>query len=129
MLARRRTHLAAGSLTADGERALFAPETDLARLYNPQGELAEGNPLLVSLGKQGRDHLSLLAELQPREIEAFVEVPARTLLATLQHDILELEDRSRSGERLTLSPEDDVITSYSIHYTKLYEGDPFLQRG
>lgn len=115
LLARRRTHLAAGSLRPDGERALFASDEDLARLYNPQGELAEGNPLLVSLGKQGRDHLSLLAELQPREIEAFVEVPARNLLSAIQHDILELRDRRRSGERWTLSPDDDSLVLHGCH--------------
>ncbi len=115
LLARRRIHLAAGSLTPDGEGGLFAPQQDLARLYNPQGELAEGNPLLVSLGKQGRDHLSLLSDLQPREVEAFVEVAPVNLLTTLQHDILELLDRSREGPRLPLAADDDSLVLHGCH--------------
>ncbi|MFM2475931.1 exodeoxyribonuclease V subunit gamma [Celerinatantimonas sp. MCCC 1A17872] len=53
-----------------------------------------GNPLLASMGKLGSDYLELLAETDKQELdlELFIEPVGETILATLQRDILHLEN-------------------------------------
>ncbi|MFC3394581.1 exodeoxyribonuclease V subunit gamma [Brenneria rubrifaciens] len=76
-------------------RPLFRDPQQADGLFNVEGEQRLNNPLLASWGKLGRDHLYLLAELDDvQEVDAFVELDADNLLQTLQHDILELEDRT-----------------------------------
>lgn len=56
--------------------------------------LETGNRLLASLGKQGRDLFDLLIETDTGESrDEFVEPRGRTLLASIQSDILNLRDR------------------------------------
>ncbi|VFP88196.1 exodeoxyribonuclease V subunit gamma [Candidatus Erwinia haradaeae] len=55
------------------------------------------NPLLDSWGRSERENLLLLAQNEPKEICAFVDIAPINLLCTLQKDILELEDHSVIG--------------------------------
>ena len=78
---------------------------------------ATGHPLLAAWGKQGRDHLSLLSEIVPQEIDAFVTPEATSLLAKLQTQLLHLDDVSLRQEDSV--PADCVLeaqdTSIKIH--------------
>ncbi len=67
-----------------------------------------GNPLLASLGKLGRDYLYQLQEISSgenaseqspvNEIDGFADIEANSLLKKIQHDILELQDSTGSGQ-------------------------------
>jgi len=81
------------------ESALFR-QPDAAELFNEAGEQQLSNPLLASWGKLGRDNLFLLAQMECREIDAFVDIEPTTLLQSLQHDLLELEDNAVIGLQL-----------------------------
>lgn len=77
-----------------------------------------GHPLLASLGKQGRDYLQLIQQLELAEVGLFSEPDYSTLLAAVQADILTLQNRTEQGEvaPLTLLPEQlniQVHTAYS----------------
>lgn len=63
LLARRRSWMLL--LIPGAQQPLVADSASLERLFSEAGDMAQGNPLLVSMGKQGRDHLSLLVDLQP----------------------------------------------------------------
>ena len=73
------------------EIAKLAGEEDPEDLY-----LEEGNPLLASLGKQGREFFDGLLEESPELIDLFDEPDSESqnLLHTLQADILNLVDRN-----------------------------------
>lgn len=75
-----------------------------------------GNSLLASMGKTGRDYLSLLSEKETYEIDAFIDIERDSLLHNIQADILNLEDKSQKirfdtneGKGL-ISDDDDSIT-------------------
>ncbi|MCM0149024.1 exodeoxyribonuclease V subunit gamma [Photobacterium galatheae] len=55
-----------------------------------------GHPLLASMGKMGRDYLSLLSEKEADEIDAFIDIKRDSLLHHVQADILNLDDKSQS---------------------------------
>lgn len=81
---------------------------------------ATGHPLLAAWGKQGRDHVSLLSEIVPQEIDAFVTPTAPCLLAKLQTQILQFDDvRVRQlhdvPEDCLLNADDDSIKIHSCH--------------
>lgn len=114
LLARRRAQLDT-SLTPGAEQPLVADSASLDRLFSEAGDMAQGNPLLVSMGKQGRDHLSLLVDLQPNEFDAFVEIQPDNLLHLLQSDILDLQDRSRETEKYPLAAEDESLVIHACH--------------
>ena len=82
---------------------------DSAALY-----LETGNPLLASLGRQGRDFLVTLLELNPATIDLFGESEGATLLEQLQQDILTLNDGTQSARRM-LDDDDDSIRFHSCH--------------
>lgn len=110
--------------------AVSSPEMPVVALNEMDGEadtlFDTGNPLLASWGKMGRDFLYLLTQ-QPeiREIDAFVELNADTLLQTLQRDILELEDQSQRGltpesfahseAKRYLDPQDHSVSIHVCH--------------
>jgi exodeoxyribonuclease V gamma subunit len=79
-------------------------------------EYAEGNPLLASMGKLGRDYLFQLQESGIEEVTAFAEPERGSLLNSVQQDILELENPARF-------PEDP---STSKHKNKVIDGDNSL---
>src|SRR5690606_31776354 len=68
-----------------------------AAAAQPDGEAlahAEvGNPLLASLGQQGRDFIDMVTECGALEEELYMEPAADTLLGRLQGDILDLLNR------------------------------------
>ncbi|MCX8956873.1 exodeoxyribonuclease V subunit gamma [Erwinia psidii] len=88
---RRRQHY-----STQGESTLFR-QTDASTLFNESGEQQLSNPLLASWGKLGRDNLYLLAQMECREIDAFVDIEPQNLLKTLQRDLLEMEDHAAMG--------------------------------
>ncbi|MGB5063168.1 MAG: exodeoxyribonuclease V subunit gamma, partial [Candidatus Competibacter sp.] len=78
--------------------------------------LTVGNPLLASLGKQGRDFIDLLQVYPRTEWDGFVEPDGETLLQRLQADILHL--RERGGEEcppLPLRPDDRSLQIHACH--------------
>jgi exodeoxyribonuclease V gamma subunit len=77
----------------------FKPVADVASLFNADGEQQLTNPLLASWGKQGRDNLFLLGQMDMLDhaIDAFVVHDTTQLLGQLQQDILELEDNAIVG--------------------------------
>lgn len=86
-----------------------------------------GNSLLASMGKLGRDNLYLLTQLEPNEIDAYVDLRKDSLLHHIQSDILELESRgpelfSRDGvlfqtetDQDTVGKEDLSLSFHSCH--------------
>ncbi|QKJ88485.1 exodeoxyribonuclease V subunit gamma [Paramixta manurensis] len=108
-----------------GESALFREPAQAPSLFNADGEQQLTNPLLASWGKLGRDNLWLLAQMEAREIDAFVEIPADNLLHSVQHDLLELEDNavigltaetlSSSRTKRLLDPQDRSISVHVCH--------------
>lgn len=106
------------------ESSLFSQQ-DVSGLFNDAGEQQLSNPLLASWGKLGRDNLFLLAQMECREIDAFVDIEPATLLQSLQRDLLELEDNaviglqqqeweSSVGKRL-LDPADRSVSIHLCH--------------
>ena len=78
--------------------------------------LEEGNALLASLGKQGRDFFTHLANLAAEMRETFVDSGEETLLAALQSDVLNLRDRGRKGmPRAVVSSRDRTLSIHSCH--------------
>ena len=107
------------------EVALFRDPEAATALFNEAGEQQLTNPLLASWGKLGRDNLYLLAQMEAREIDAFVEVPEDTLLQAMQHDLLELEDNAVIGldaeelqsshKKRCLDPQDRSVVVHVCH--------------
>ncbi|MBA3962343.1 MAG: exodeoxyribonuclease V subunit gamma [Chthoniobacterales bacterium] len=65
------------------------PERTAAELH-----LDQGNSLLASMGKLGKDFLGLIGDLEPAaHLESFAEPSEHTLLAQVQRDIFLLENR------------------------------------
>ena len=105
------------------EQGLFREPDDAARLFDAEGQQQLSNPLLASWGKLGRDHLYLLSQMEgAQEVDAFVDIPADTMLHAVQRDMLELEDHAVIGitaETLESSfskrPLDENDRSLSLH--------------
>jgi len=72
--------------------------------------LITGNRLLASMGKQGRDYVDTLINLDPIEQELYHEGFADTLLGRAQRDIYELDEIQREGYEA-----DDSLTLHSCH--------------
>jgi exodeoxyribonuclease V gamma subunit len=67
----------------------------------------QGNPLLVSLGRTGQDFFRQLLDYPLQEVDLYRENDAQHLLAALQNDILDLQNRSvPDQERHVLHPAD-----------------------
>ncbi|MCB1918397.1 MAG: exodeoxyribonuclease V subunit gamma [Candidatus Competibacteraceae bacterium] len=95
-------------------------ERDLARLgedIDPDAEyLTVGNPLLASLGKQGRDFIDLLPGYPRVESDHFVEPGSDSLLHCLQADILHLRERGTDEHPpLSLRPDDRSLQIHVCH--------------
>ncbi|MCW8945675.1 MAG: exodeoxyribonuclease V subunit gamma [Sedimenticola sp.] len=72
------------------------------------------NPLLASLGRQGRDFFSALIAFDSGSQELFVEPDSTSVLHQLQHDILFIED-IEDAELLSLDPNDRSIDFHICH--------------
>lgn len=103
-----------GDIVAERDQARRAGEDqDPADLY-----LETGNPLLASLGKQGRDFIDQVAELPGRSLEDWQDPleTADSLLHTLQGDILDLRDRGRDGTpRAGVAASDHSVQIHACH--------------
>ncbi|MEJ2481237.1 MAG: exodeoxyribonuclease V subunit gamma [Acidihalobacter sp.] len=96
----------------------------LRRLWARHGRAAEadylsvGNPLLASLGKQGRDLLDLLHEGAGEDHDRFAPPQRLDLLGMLQLDILMLQGRGDGADEqppLPLEPGDRSLQVHSAH--------------
>ena len=119
---RQRTHMEVSdsSVVEQGHSEQFADPDAAPGLFDEEGVLNVGNPLLASMGKLGRDNLFMLADMEPEEIEAFVDLPGDSLLSAIQSDLLELNERG--GSALSL----EQINS-SKHKTPVATDDNSLQ--
>ena len=81
----------------------------------------EGNALLLSLGRQGRDNLSLLMEYDESVnfISAFADIEGTCLLSEIKRRLLEL-DESTDETRYVLRNNDRSLEIHSCH-TKMRE--------
>ncbi len=100
-------------------------EKDLARLrglwqQHDRADVSElymaGNPLLASMGKQARDFLDQMHEYQAEDFDFFETPRLGTLLAAVQEDILNLQQRSTEELPVcTIEPADRSIQIHSCH--------------
>lgn len=103
------------------------------------GYFDEGNPLLASLGKAGREFAQLLAGVEGEEEEWYREPAAGTMLGLLQRDILELENHAApEAGKVTLAAADRSVQVHVCHsrlrevqvlhdtLLSLFAGDPRL---
>lgn len=74
-----------------------------------------GNPLLASLGKQGREFQRLLHGRDYDEIDDFREPGNSTLLAVVQSDILNGCRRQNQEDKIELAVDDDSIQIHVAH--------------
>lgn len=80
------------------------------------GYFDEGNPLLASLGKAGREFAHLLAGLEGEEDECYREPAAATMLGLLQRDVLELENHALpEAEKVTVAVADRSVQAHVCH--------------
>ena len=79
--------------------------------------LENGNRLLASMGRMGREFLNLLLEVGDwNETDQFVDPGQENLLSAIQSDVLNLRERARDGELKTvLPPGDDSVQVHSCH--------------
>lgn len=113
---------------------IVAPQDKARRsvrnLLGASGEISDddfltvGNPLLGSLGKQGREYMELLLETDGTQpYEAYVEPQAGTMLGQIQIDILDLtyggDDSptatTEAHQSRVIEPTDDSIQVHSAH--------------
>lgn len=95
------------------------PGTSLTSYQGP------ANPLLASMGKQGRDYLYQLLDLDANEISAYaerVDVDQPGLLHRLQQHVLDLVDPSQvpshpdsSEHKQAIDPEDTSLQIHACH--------------
>lgn len=86
-------------------------------------DYAEGNPLLASMGKLGRDYLYQLqdsiGDRGNEEIDAFADLERHSLLSSIQQDILDLENPARFPDNPAVSthkrPLEENEHSFVIH--------------
>ena len=94
----------------------IVPARDRGRYGDEGDHREEGNPLLASLGKLGRDFQNLIIEAEPTVStgsERYVEPGDGTLLGAVQSDILNLRGGDREGP--VYRPERFHIQVHSCH--------------
>ncbi|MCK5912286.1 MAG: exodeoxyribonuclease V subunit gamma, partial [Desulfuromusa sp.] len=94
-------------------------QKEQARLTSAERALGtEGNPLLASLGKLGRDFSDMVIEsgdLAAVQEDLYFDPGHATLLQTLQSDILNLSGSEPDQEKIPLDPEDNSVQVHSCH--------------
>ncbi|MCR5085033.1 MAG: exodeoxyribonuclease V subunit gamma [Succinivibrionaceae bacterium] len=87
---------------------------DPALFSEQDGERLEGNPLLLSLGRQGRDFLSLLLSMEPTPgfIGCFTEEGSGTMLGALRGQLLRLE-YGAGGQKIPIAATDRSLEIHS----------------
>ncbi len=74
-----------------------------------------GNPLLASMGTLGRDFFDMATEFPHHQMERFNAPGMDSLLRCIQSDILSMYNRTGSGDRINISPEDFSVQIHSCH--------------
>ncbi len=95
---------------------LKTQDSKLKESYYDKGELVEGNPLLLSLGIQGRDNQYLLLqdhEKIPSFIDAFVDNGKDTVLTSIQHNLLHLTYKNENKQ--IIAKDDFSLQIHSCH--------------
>ncbi|PKN59557.1 MAG: exodeoxyribonuclease V subunit gamma, partial [Deltaproteobacteria bacterium HGW-Deltaproteobacteria-11] len=80
--------------------------------------LSEGNPLLASLGKLGRDFSDMMVEcgeLAVGNLDLYVDSDGGSLLKAIQSDILNLRGTEEGRGRLEITEHDKSIQVHSCH--------------
>jgi exodeoxyribonuclease V gamma subunit len=97
----------------------IVPSRELARLPLPQRDyLDEGNPLLASLGRLGRDFSNSVIQRGggvADEIDLYEEPGCGSLLTSLQSDILALTGTGEGGGRREILRTDRSLQIHSCH--------------
>jgi len=96
------------------QKARREEEADGSELY-----LDIGNPLLASLGRQGRDYFAAILELDPGALEAFEPPDTQSLLGRLQSEIYHLSDEGAGSKRLL--PEGDISLQFHSCHSPMRE--------
>ncbi|WP_062269182.1 exodeoxyribonuclease V subunit gamma [Endozoicomonas arenosclerae] len=76
--------------------------------------IENGNALLASMGKLGRDYMHQLHDLEATEIIAFVEGQEDSLLHRIQKDILDLTNRSQE-QPVSFNAADQSLVFHDCH--------------
>jgi len=76
--------------------------------------MEQGNSILASMGILGRDFFDLINELGCEEYHSFKEPGEKTLLTSIQTDVLNLWERGLEGKKV-VSSEDRSIQIHSCH--------------
>jgi len=101
---------------------LRAQQRAPARASKAGDHLERGNPLLASLGRQGRQQLQLLSasDATGQTLRDFGhrEPGMAHVLALLQHDVVQVIDRRPAGEAVPqpLRADDDSLTLHRCHH-------------
>ncbi len=73
-----------------------------------------GNPLLASMGAIGQEFFCQLMQINPQEIDLYKAPETDSLLAMIQEDLLDLNDRGKA-EPAPLPQDDHSITFHCCH--------------
>ena len=90
-------------------------ETETELLSTDELMLQTGNPLLASMGGQGREFFDMVAERGLSDFPLFVEPDETTLLGSIQSDIYHMRDRSKEGAPMEVLGDDTSLTVHSCH--------------
>ena len=111
-----------GEITSDREQARHSLRTLGEGAAGTPGEdyLETGNPLLASLGGQGREYFEMLLDFPLLQTEEqFLEHEATSALALVKNDILELTFGGESGSGATPAPrkppDQDSLQIHACH--------------
>lgn len=105
-----------GDILSDSEQRRLKEKQGLDQGEDETLLMEGGNPLLASMGGQGREFFDMMAERGLEEFPLFVEPEGETLLGAVQSDIYHLQDRSRGdGEPFVLDPSDTSLSIHSCH--------------
>jgi exodeoxyribonuclease V gamma subunit len=97
----------------------IVPEREMVRLTPEERSLRiEGNPLLASLGKLGRDFSDLVIEtgdIAEVQKELYFEPAGASLLGMIQSDILNLRGAGEDTGKRPIDPDDGSVRINSCH--------------
>ncbi len=98
---------------SESERHQFLRPIDPANSSDIDFHIETGNSLLASMGKQGKDFLSRMMDLECGVSELFEDSNRKDMLSFIQSDILDLSEGSAGTEGKRIVGEDD--NSIQIH--------------
>lgn len=105
-----------GDILSDAEKRRLKRKKGIEGEEDEILYMEAGNPLLASMGGQGREFFDMLAERGLEEFPLFVEPEEETLLGSVQADIFHLRDRTRGdADPFVLNESDRSFTVHSCH--------------